>query len=263
SSAAAPQPRHVLLLHSFEREFAPYNVIEETFRTELSRQSSEPIDFWEISLQPGRFNRRPADELILDYLHSAFEDHQPDLIVPIGGPAALFAQRNRRRLFPNAPMLLAGMDERFVHPDTLTPNDTVVPVANDGSLIVEDILRVLPRTTSVFLVLGTSRLERRWREELGQQLQRFNDRLRFAWSNELPFAELLKQSASLPPNSAIFYVLLSRDIQGVPLTEERALAQLHAVANAPIFGALNTQLGRGIVGGPLLDIDEVSRNATA
>src|SRR5262249_11100916 len=30
-----------------------------------------------------------------------------------------------------------------------------------------------------------------------------------------------------------------------------------------IFGALTTQLGRGIVGGPLLDIDEVSRNATA
>src|SRR5262249_37191650 len=81
SSAAAPQPRHVLLLHSFEREFAPYNVIEETFRTELSRQSSEPIEFWEISLQPGRFNRRPGDELILDYLLSAFEDHQPDLIV--------------------------------------------------------------------------------------------------------------------------------------------------------------------------------------
>src|SRR5262245_59810553 len=84
SSAAAAQHRHVLLLHSLEREFAPFNDIEESLRNELSRQSPEPIDFWEISLQPNRRNRRPSEEAILDYLQSAFGDQPPDLIVPIG-----------------------------------------------------------------------------------------------------------------------------------------------------------------------------------
>jgi PAS domain S-box-containing protein len=65
----------------------------------------------------------------------------------------------------------------------------------------------------------------------------------------------------LPAHSAIFLPLLLLDIQGVPQLEERVLPQLHAVANAPLFGIWRTQLGRGIVGGPLLDFEELSLNA--
>ena len=38
------------------------------------------------------------------------------------------------------------------------------------------------------------------------------------------------------------------------------LADLHAAANAPIFGLHSVMLGSGIVGGKLIDIDEVTRS---
>ena len=50
---------------------------------------------------------------------------------------------------------------------------------------------------------------------------------------------------------------------GSPQTEAGSLAQLHAVANAPIFGLFSSQLGRGIVGGLQMSIDDFSRNAAA
>ena len=40
--------------------------------------------------------------------------------------------------------------------------------------------------------------------------------------------------------------------------EDVALAQLRAVANAPIFGLFDYQLGRGIVGGPLMSMTELA-----
>ncbi|MCZ7640819.1 MAG: hypothetical protein M5U12_35045 [Verrucomicrobia bacterium] len=40
----------------------------------------------------------------------------------------------------------------------------------------------------------------------------------------------------------------------------RRLTRLHGVANAPLFGVFETQLGRGIVGGPLVDMQEMGRN---
>ena len=46
----------------------------------------------------------------------------------------------------------------------------------------------------------------------------------------------------------------------VPQIEEQTLRELHAVANAPMFGLHSTQLGLGIVGGPLLSIEDLSRN---
>jgi hypothetical protein len=83
------------------------------------------------------------------------------------------------------------------------------------------------------------------------------------WANDLSFEEMLKASASLPPQSAIFFGTLSSDAKGVRHVEERALAAFHAAANAPIFGLHSAQLGRGIVGGPLLsDEDLVRRTAT-
>jgi signal transduction histidine kinase len=85
-------------------------------------------------------------------------------------------------------------------------------------------------------------------------------RLTFVWTNDWSFTELLQRCATMPAHSAIFYGVLALDANGVPQIEEHTLRELHAVANAPIFGLHSTQLGRGIVGGPLLSIEDLSRN---
>ena len=50
------------------------------------------------------------------------------------------------------------------------------------------------------------------------------------------------------------------DVQGGTYADERALADLHATANAPIFAKHTVALGHGIVGGRLMSIAELSRN---
>ena len=82
----------------------------------------------------------------------------------------------------------------------------------------------------------------------------------FVWTNELSFEEMLKACASLPPQSAIFFGTLSLDAKGVRHVEDKALAAFHAAANAPIFGLHSAQLGRGIVGGPLLSNEDLVRS---
>ena len=91
--------------------------------------------------------------------------------------------------------------------------------------------------------------------------QPFEDRLQFIWVNHLSFADVLKRTATLPPHSAILFLVLSIDAQGFSSSEDRALTELHNSANAPVFGLFAHQLGRGIVGGPLLSTDENGRNA--
>ena len=77
--------------------------------------------------------------------------------------------------------------------------------------------------------------------------------------NDLSFGEIQKRVAALPPASAIYFGDLVIDAQGVPYRQEEVLARLHAVANAPIFGQYDYQLGAGIVGGPLLSVRTLSR----
>ena len=159
-------------------------------------------------------------------------------------------------------MLFAAVDRRFIEKGTMTDHDTAVAVAHDPPQMIENILKVRPDTTddrgrhrsvaagAVLARGGQAHVQAvRW---LGST---------FVWTNDWSFEELLQRCAALPAHSAVFYGVLMLDGKGAPQVEERTLRELHAVANAPMFGLHSTQLGRGIVGGPLLSIEDASRSA--
>jgi signal transduction histidine kinase len=131
----------------------------------------------------------------------------------------------------------------------------------DNPAVIENILRLLPDTTNIAVVFGGSPLSKLWVEEIRRDFAPFSDRIHFTWLNDLSLEEMKKKVATLPPHSAIFFGEVFVDAAGVPHERHTALASLHEVASAPIFGLFDTQLDRGIVGGPLLSIPEMSRRA--
>jgi signal transduction histidine kinase len=254
-------PRRVLLLYSYEREFT-HVTFAGLLRPELSRTSPDPIDFIEVSLQPARSSLTDPDATTLAALRAAFAGRGLDLVVPLGGPAASFAQKHRDSLFPATPVLFAGLDSRFVDGRTLSANETAVMVHHEPAHMVDTILRLLPATKNVVVVIGASRLEQFWVVELTRVLQRFDGRVDFVWTNQWSVEELITRCSTLPPHAAILYGLFTVDARGVPQIENQTLDALHASANAPIFGLQSPQFGHGIVGGPLVSIEDTS-HATA
>ena len=116
--------------------------------------------------------------------------------------------------------------------------------------------RIVPTGLLAFaLLLGAAPSDAQLEKELG----RFHDRLTFVWLDDLSFPEILRRSASLPDNSAIFYVTFGTDAAGAAYADERVFTDLHAAANAPLFGAHSVYLGAGIVGGSLLSIEDLGR----
>jgi len=178
-SVTGAEPRRVLLINSFGREFAPYDAFAGNFRTELVRQSSQPVDIYEVSLESARFGPDSQHQPTADYLRAMFEGRRLDLIVPIGGPAVRFAQSYREQLFPATPILLAAVDERHLQQALLTTNDTAVAIRNDLARVMENILRVLPQTTNVCVVVGNSPLEQFWLGEMRREFQPLNKRVEF------------------------------------------------------------------------------------
>ena len=87
-SAQTADPRNVLILHSFERDFTTQSVFASLFRAELSAKSPIPINFTEVSLQPALANDVPRDKPVIVFLQSILAGQRPDLVVPMGGPAA-------------------------------------------------------------------------------------------------------------------------------------------------------------------------------
>ncbi|MBP1621119.1 MAG: ATPase [Acidobacteria bacterium] len=251
--------KHVLIIQSYGNDLAPFTELSSSFRSGLARSWPGPVQYHEVSLEITGRDDEASDRPLVTYIRALDENRRPDLAVMIGGPASRFGLLHRHALFPATPMLLAGPEQRLVLSGALTADDATVASAQDFRGTVESILRLLPETENVVVVVGVSALERFWRAELEREFKPLENRVRFTYWDGQSLEEMESRAAHLPPRSAILYALLLIDGAGVPHASDRALARLHATANAPIFGLFDSQVGQGVVGGSLVSISELSR----
>jgi signal transduction histidine kinase len=251
-----------MLLHSFGRDFKPWSDYARSIREELDRQSPWSLDITDHSLVTARSSDEDPEPAFVDYLQAMFAKRPLDLIVSIGAPAAAFVQRHRERLFVTTPMVFTAVEQRRVRLARLTANDAVVPVWINYRAALENILQVLPDTKNITVVVGSSPIEKFWKDTIGKEAEPLADRVAVSWTDHLSFEDLLKQAAAMPPHSAIFWELMIVDAAGVVHEGSTPLKKLHAVANAPIFSYDESFFGQ-IVGGPIMLVADTSRQTVA
>jgi signal transduction histidine kinase len=260
-SADAADPDRVLLLHSFGPSFSPWNTITPPFREALRKLAPNPIDLYEASLQAERFGVSPAREEgpFMDYLNVLLPDRKPTLIVAMGAPVTRFVLRNRARLFPSSPLLIATSDVRTYEDLPLTANDTACPTIYDPTVHIDHILRLLPDTDHIVVAMtGASATEQFWNDLFQRALQRSSRRVTLEWFTQLAADDMVKRVAALPAHSAIFYPTIRVDGRGVPQEGDALLLRFIEQGRAPIFTHTDSLFGHGIVGGPMFSSHEMA-----
>jgi signal transduction histidine kinase len=253
ADAEAAAPKRILIVHSFGRDFAPYNPLGQAFRTHLTELLNQPVVFHQVSLDMER-GELVEERPLVEYVLRRTRDAPPDLVVAIANPAALFCLRYREQLFPDRSLLVTGIDVRRLKLLQLRAGDGAVTVDLDFPAVARTILAVLPQTTTLAVVTGTNRLERFWAEQIQRDLAPLADRVRLLQLPDLSLEGVRKRVAALPPDSAIFYYMFAVGADGVLYENEQALPTIRESTNAPIFGSFASQLGHGIVGGGLIDM---------
>lgn len=256
-------PQRVLMIHSYGKNFLPWNEYATGIRAELVRQATSPVSIEDYSLSTAASQGRNPEGPFADYLRSLYSRQQPDLIVTIGSPAANFAQRYRSTLFASTPTLFAAIDQRFIQQATLTENDAAVAFAVDFRPLVDNILQLLPETKQIAVMLGNSVRERVILDAMKRDLAPFEGRITISYHNEQSFPDMLKAVSMLPPNSAIFWNQLRVDGAGTVHEGEEALRQVYAAAKVPIFSHDDTFFKGEIVGGPMLSRADIIRETAA
>jgi signal transduction histidine kinase len=260
SSNAQPIVRHILLVQSVDRGNLTIDAITANFHADLERRAGSPVNVELVNIRSTELVG-PPEQAVVDFIQSAFTSRQkPDLVVTLAGPAALFAHQYRQQLFPDAALLFAAVDRRFLGDVPLGENEVAVPVDVDFPAFLDDLLQLMPNTRQVFMVVGAGPSGQFWRRQLDGEFRRFRDRVTFVWLDDLSLPDMLRRCASLPGGSAIVYLNFSTDAAGAVYSDKRVLEDLHATANAPVFGVQSVYIGHGIVGGTLLSIDDLGRN---
>jgi len=253
SGETAAQPKKILLLHTFGPNFEQGAAWSREIQRELNKQSPRPLNIQEQSLVTALNGDDVADAKFVEYLKALYAQRPPDLIVALGAPAARFVQQHRPDLYPTTPMLLAAVEVRRVEPSMLSERDALAGVRYDQVAAFENVLRLLPATKTIAIILGNSPGERFWVGEyqriVGPVLKKNNVELIFY--GEQPLAEILKAVATLPPHTALFYQQLAVDGAGAVYGDKEPLRRIYEVANAPIFSFDQSYFVGQVVGGPM------------
>ena len=252
SGGTAGQPKKILLLHTFGPNFEQGAAWSREIQKELNRQSPWPLNILEQSLITALDGDDAAEAKFVEYLGALYAKRPPDLIVALGAPAARFIQQHRTDLYPGTPMLLAAIEVRRVEPSMLSEQDAVAGVRYDQVAVIENILRLLPETKAIAIIIGNSPIERYWASEhqriLGPLLK---NKVELIFYGKQPLAEILKEIASLPPHTAIFYQQLAVDGAGAVYGDKEPLKRIYESANSPIFSYDQSYFNGEIVGGPM------------
>lgn len=256
--AQAAEAKRILMLHSFGPLFKPWSDYGRAIRKEVAHTAPWPIDFSDFSLVDARSADQRSEASLVKYFQELYASQPLDLIIAVGAPAASFIQRHRSELFSTIPMIFTAVDQRRVDYSLLSENDAVVAVKHDFAGIFQTILDVLPETTTIAIVNGTSPNEKFWHGEIQREVSSFENRLTLKWYDNLSFVEILKDAAQLPPHSAIFWHLMNVDAAGIAYEEMDSLKALSSVSSAPIFSYDDSFFDGAIVGGAMFSVAESS-----
>ncbi|HKX56902.1 MAG TPA: sensor histidine kinase, partial [Xanthomonadales bacterium] len=196
-----------------------------------------------------------SEALRAQLLHTTYRDQPPDLVVAIGPPAIRFWLAFRDRVFPQARTLLMASEQMLASIE-LRPDDNYVVNRFTYSEIVDHILQVLPATRKIVMVFGANENERLLANLARQSLQTYEHRIEFTYTNDMSLHTLQDHLANPGTDSAVLFGIFDRDVDGIVLGGKSGLAVVKAASNAPVFGFFEAQLGRGIVGGPLIGLQD-------
>jgi signal transduction histidine kinase len=249
ASTAHAQTDHkqVLVLYSTRRD-AQFSVVGES---ELPRildlGLARNLDYYSEFIDVTRFPEPAYREAFDNFLRLKYQGVGFDLVIAMQDAAAAFVNDYGDQLFRDAPVVF------------LTNNVTTRRRSNSTGVIHErnfaptvDLIRQLqPDVRNVFIVTGAATADEEYENEIRRQLQSPDVRLTFTYLSGLATDELERRVSTLPPHSAIYYVLVSEDGAGNKFHPLEYVDRVAATANAPTYCWVDSAMNHGIVGGSL------------
>ncbi len=250
--------RHILIVNSYDSHSSPYVRPSQVFRKTLQDSFADPISFREFNLETNWGREAQDQTFLIQVLEDLFLDPAPDLVVAIGPPAVAFWVQHRDRLSQRAPLIATAGEERFSRAQ-LGPGDAAVVTPVPFADFIDDILLLAPGTSHIVMVFGHSQYERNLARIAEEQLHDHASRIDFEYTYDMTLEEIETLLSRLGRSSAVFYGVFNYDAAGFTMGYGSGLGYVRAASKAPVFGFLDEQMGNGIVGGRLLDLEGLGK----
>jgi PAS domain S-box-containing protein len=251
-----------VVVYPSEYDVAPGIVlVNRAIRSTFASDPPGQIDVRNEYVDTSRLRDSGYVQAQVSLLQRKYAGRKVDLVIAGLSAGLDFAVNFREELFPGVPIVFVAVDEREVKARRLPPDVIGVPIRMDLTRTFDLALQLHPDTRRVFVVAGSSPFDKEWEAEARRTFRVHEDRLEFVYLTGLPMSELLGRIADLPQQSIVYFLHLHQDGTGKAFYSAEVLERLAARSNAPIYGHVDTYVGRGIVGGRVFRFEDTGKSA--
>jgi signal transduction histidine kinase len=259
TAADSDLPRQVLLLYAESRLLPALVEADAAFRSTVASSLGAPVVFHTEFLDLPPTPSAAYEHRLRDLLRVKYRDVHLDLIMAFASRALRMALDHRAELGPGVPIVFMAVDS--VSDLTLPGDATGVLMIPDWMDTLGAALRLQPETRRVVVVSGTSALDERWVAAARAAFADAPAHLEFTYVTDLPLEAAAAKLAGEPDGTIVFLIGFLRDSTGRNFGGQEALERLVQRSRVPIYGLGGARMGRGIVGGRLIDFEKQGARA--
>ena len=261
AARAAPDHVSVLILLPGQPGLPAATAIASGIRAALLTEWSFRVTIEMEHVDVARFASPEEEERRLRTVYgSKYRNQRFDVIVAALPEPFQFVLRARDDLWPGTPVVVCGVDERTVRHLKPPPGFAVLTIRFDMEGTVRAALALLPDTRHVALVGGASPAEQVYHDLVRQAASAVSG-LDVIDLTTLPVADVLARVSSLPEHTVIVQSSYQVDGDGRRFHGIDLVPHVSNAANRPVFTPLGLALGRGVVGGSILEFEDIGRDA--
>jgi len=258
---ADSKPRRIFLLESLASTQPAAAITGDAFRRRLHERFPQNVEVFIDFLELGRIPGREHADSTARYLGEKYARASAAALVTLGRGALVFTLEHRDVIGAGIPIIFLSVGAPTLEGITL-PRDVVGVVSDfDWGRTLQLAARLQPEARDVVIVSGASAYDKIWERDALRTLNPHLDKYKTMHLAGLAYEEMLERVSRLPRNTIILSVPLFADGSGQRRVPREVTADIARVSSAPIYSALQTTFGHGIVGGYMDDFE--TQGATA
>ncbi len=258
-AASDSRPRAVLVLFSLRSTAAAVAPLETALRATLEKNFPGPVEFHVEYLDLPDASDVPYGKRLTELLREKYSRRPIDLVVAARSEALNYLLQNRETLFPGVPLVFTDVSRQELR--NIPPDATGAFLAIEGQKTVDVALDLHPEARRMVIVGGASPSDRSTEPFARRLIQKRTPGLEVVSLVGQPLERQLTELAQLPEKSVVLFTSYRADTEGRSTIAREVLRRLALVSNAPIYGASETFLGHGIVGGDLIRYELLGERA--
>lgn len=249
AESGAPKENYVLVLTGTPPYTPAFTVIDQGMQAAVARGYARPVTFLFETLDTVRFDLAIDRLTLAQLIAKKYENLRPRALMLVTESAVDLYLDHLQSLWPGVPAIYHSVPRDVAQ--RRYANRGLAGIASDSDF--EQTLRIAfalqPKARRLLIVGGVSEFDQRELAQARQALRPYAGRVQIDYLIGLSPEALAERVAREDRDAIVLYVSLLRDQRGLVYTPVDVLERLSGASAAPVYGAWESFMGRGIVAG--------------